>query len=766
MSFINNKYFQSKHIKIFPSSFRGQYIKQGDTNQITIDPEARLNTEANFVQPKSDIGKNTYIIEYNETDKIIKFILGGYYFEISEIDKYINYLAGKELGIKLRDITLKNSDGVDSMRVTKLLDSWESSSEDILDMSTEIEQIVYYYFTGLKILEQSEASAAHIKLFNDDKSLCKEKLLPKIDHGTGDNTLIHGEGLDAAYTNQTVIGKYNDNKSTSIFEVGVGISDANRKNAVEVTDTKTTLNNNVDITNTLTTKENLIVNGTSELDGNVKIDSTTVSTNTSSGALVVAGGVGIGDGVNIANKLNVGNVLIVKKSPTTTETTVKVDGSLYVSGNSIIADSATIGQGEITLSKPLSVTDESEDALQVSGNATINKNLSVGGDTKVLEVKPTVTGIEKNVTITGTVSAGDTTVGPLTVAGTTNITGTTNIIGALNINQAVSEPSPTNINGTTNITGAININQGETTSAQDVKIKGNVEVTGKLTSTYTAYSDTDTDALTTKSYVDTKHSAAITHTDDKVNTLTLASTGGDGKYIKLISQANGQVAATESSFETTLNTSTDDNAPTSKAVSNFVGDYIKDIWTSDKVNPTSDSSTVESLKKIVMDAIYPVGSIYVQYVDKNAAAPDSCPIKIGTWESLSDKYSGHFLKVTNGSDRSTTGGYKDTSLLNHTHEYTAATVEIASSGTHNHDIYVKPSKVGTGAWTGAEGNAGDNVTSSGGSTKIPIQWVNESDGGHSHSFTLPSLKYEGDLDDVTDRNLPPYLAVYMWRRTA
>lgn len=123
MSFINDKYFQSKHVKIFPSSFRGNYIKQGDTNQITIDPEARLNTEANFIQPKSDIGKNTYIIEYDETNKIIKFILGGYYFEISEIDKYINELAGKEIGIKLRDVKLKESDEADSERITKLLDS-------------------------------------------------------------------------------------------------------------------------------------------------------------------------------------------------------------------------------------------------------------------------------------------------------------------------------------------------------------------------------------------------------------------------------------------------------------------------------------------------------------------------------------------------------------------------------------------------------------------------------------------------------------------
>ena len=101
-------------------------------------------------------------------------------------------------------------------------------------MSTEIDQIVYYYFTGLKVLDENDSSIYRIKLFNDDKSLCKEKLLPKIDHGTGDNTLIHGEGLTAAHINQTVIGKYNENKSTSIFEIGVGVSDANRKNAIEL----------------------------------------------------------------------------------------------------------------------------------------------------------------------------------------------------------------------------------------------------------------------------------------------------------------------------------------------------------------------------------------------------------------------------------------------------------------------------------------------------------------------------------------------------
>ena len=763
MSFINDKYFQSKHIKIFPSSFRGNYIKQGDTNQITIDPEARLNTEANFVQPKSDIGKNTYIIEYDKTSNIIKFILGGYYFEISEIDKYINELAGKEIGIKLRDIKLKESDEADSERITKLLDSWEeSNSEDILDMSIEIEQVVYYYFTGLKVLGENDIPNYRIKLFNDDKSLCKEKLLPKIDHGTGDNTLIHGEGLAAAYANQTVIGKYNDNKFESIFEIGVGVSDANRQNAVEVNSKKTTLNNNVDITNTLTVKKNLTVNGASELDGKVEIKSTTASTNTLSGALVVAGGVGIGDGVNIANTLNVGDVVVVKKNPTKDEQTVKVGGSLRVTGNSDIAGSATIATDKITLSKPLEITDESTDALKVSGDTTIAKNLSVGDDTtKVFEVKPTITETEKNVTVNGTFSAGNTSVSQLTVSGATTINGTTSITGGVNINQSVSEPSLTNINGTTNITGDVNIagavNINQSNEAQDVKINGNVAVTGKLTSTYTEYVDDDTTVLTTKSYV-----------DNKVNALTLAKTGGDGKYVKLISQTNGQVAVTTNDFETTFNAETNNNAPTSAAVDNYTSGRIAKLWDEEivhatEINVKDPKSLGNTLREVILNAAYPIGSIYTYYSSESLI---TCPIETtlgGTWEKIT---TGTFLCAASSENTSkyfvgSTGGSADSIVVKHTHEYSSKTFQgqTDQAGSHSHTVSFKASRAGTGNWTGFEGNAGNKDKGSVTST------TNISDPHtHTFTFTLPSISEKGEAG--TDKNLPPYIAVYMWKRTA
>lgn len=49
-------------------------------------------------------------------------------------------------------------------------------------------------------------------------------------HASGDHTV-------AGYTNQFVTGKYNDNKTNSLFEVGYGLADNQRKNAFEVLDT-------------------------------------------------------------------------------------------------------------------------------------------------------------------------------------------------------------------------------------------------------------------------------------------------------------------------------------------------------------------------------------------------------------------------------------------------------------------------------------------------------------------------------------------------
>ena len=62
---VTNKYFKSKDVRVFPSSFRGTYKSGTDilSPEVTFDPEARLNTEANFILPKAELGKKTYIKE-------------------------------------------------------------------------------------------------------------------------------------------------------------------------------------------------------------------------------------------------------------------------------------------------------------------------------------------------------------------------------------------------------------------------------------------------------------------------------------------------------------------------------------------------------------------------------------------------------------------------------------------------------------------------------------------------------------------------------
>lgn len=78
MALIQGKYFKSEDVHVFPCSYRGS--KDGKT----FDPEARMATEANFVnagtQLKASYGQDGYWIEEGD---VAKFVIHGYYFEIA-----------------------------------------------------------------------------------------------------------------------------------------------------------------------------------------------------------------------------------------------------------------------------------------------------------------------------------------------------------------------------------------------------------------------------------------------------------------------------------------------------------------------------------------------------------------------------------------------------------------------------------------------------------------------------------------------------------
>lgn len=151
----------------------------------------------------------------------------------------------------------------------------------------------------------------------------------------------------------------------------------------------------------------------------------------------------------------------------------------------------------------------------------------------------------------------------------------------------------------------------------------------------------------------------------------------------------------------------------------------------------------------MVDDVYPVGSIYLSV---NNASP---AVKYGgTWEQITDK----FLLAASDVDEAepdysggNTGGSKDAGLITHTHK-SGNLLHITPAGT-----------VTTGSVPYIRFDYYNLSTSSVGAVKFADDYS---------GFTDTAIVYGGDstpagnVADGTDKNMPPYLAVYIWKRIA
>lgn len=169
----------------------------------------------------------------------------------------------------------------------------------------------------------------------------------------------------------------------------------------------------------------------------------------------------------------------------------------------------------------------------------------------------------------------------------------------------------------------------------------------------------------------------------------------------------------------------------------------------------------------LVDLIYPVGSIYMSV---NGVSPET--FLGGTWERIQDTF---LLAAGSTYSAGDTGGEATHTLTtsempehSHTisHTHTRGTMEITGSSI---PLQGKGSgkSVGTtyGAFKITAVGSVDNGTSS------ATTYINAIDFAASRTWSgstsAPSTGSSGNAgNDTAHNNMPPYLAVYMWKRTA
>lgn len=148
----------------------------------------------------------------------------------------------------------------------------------------------------------------------------------------------------------------------------------------------------------------------------------------------------------------------------------------------------------------------------------------------------------------------------------------------------------------------------------------------------------------------------------------------------------------------------------------------------------------------VINIMYPVGSIYMSV---NSVNPST--LFGGTWEKIEDR----FLVATGTTfNLGQSGGSKDAVVVSHTH------TQVAHRHDYESDEIGKPYKL-WGTKSGSSelgGNVSGSVKYYAATKNNDYKWLN------SMSSEQPTINNSGV--DGTDKNLPPYLAVNMWKRTA
>lgn len=827
MAELNKYFFESKNVKVFPCAYRGITDEQAQITfdpESRLNTEYNFVHGGSF----NNILKS-YVVDYSYSEQggILKCVVGGYYFEISglslaELYKYFTVNeASKEYRVLCINPIVKQlspGGGDDSARSTEVLGDFSNTSRAETTLDKKLENglsntsagdpvnMSTYRFTGLAIVD---GDAATIKSYKD-KGWCLDFIntltkssnkytitikgdakLPEVYGGTGIESIVAGRSSQAAGNNAFAAGTNSQADGNNSFAIGnnaeasgansfatgaatnalgeysVAVGNSNTANGIASfaagTGTTATGENTAAFgqgTQTTTNQKNAFVigqfndpqvaslleigNGASDgqrsnivvvnADGIIDTENFQVNKELAAGVQTNASSAAFIAGVDKVK---------IEKTPLIVN---GINAVSYLNGGIKITDN--------TISDPTKATDE-ESLLRI-GN--LNGDLWVGNPKQISH--PTVDAYKSTATFYGATS----------VLNTFNANGATQIgkKGESSYCLEVNTPNmPSDytvlVNGGLRVNGPLVTGAGWAASEADVEglnIKGSLNLLNSSGVTVAALSK------------DTKGKSTFTSNSISTDKMAVKDsfTVGEGSTRRLsVDSASGKVqitGSTESQIKIGTSTTIDSAAVNTKEI---ICDSLT-VRNGIKADSAGKATSVDdSVVRAIFDKLYPIGSIYISL---EAGASRYCPIPYGTWERITDRFL--YAGLDSGDYAvNKVGGQKDAIVVEHSHltgESGAHEHIMIEAGAHTHKLSLTGTEhdqhPDNDCVRVAKHDKNGKVTFSTDDRNSGIKM--DYDGTHTHPLSKAvSHKHTVSIagQSGTGMNMPPYLCVYMWKRT-
>ncbi|HCJ37823.1 MAG TPA: hypothetical protein DHV37_05800 [Erysipelotrichaceae bacterium] len=173
---------------------------------------------------------------------------------------------------------------------------------------------------------------------------------------------------------------------------------------------------------------------------------------------------------------------------------------------------------------------------------------------------------------------------------------------------------------------------------------------------------------------------------------------------------------------------------------------------------TAHRNMIDILKSELINTIYPVGSVYMSTTEDTVAKVQA---KFGgTWQKIEGRF---LLSSSSAYSAGSTGGSANAVVVSHDHTFTGKEVNTNNTGAHTHYLAtVNSGNNSFPAWA-LQFKADAAVVS--GSAVTKAAGLTSSNGAHQHKVTAAGTvgtKGESGIG----KNMPPYLVVHMYKRTA